>query len=98
MLGNLRQVRLVAINLSALQVYESALPCCPAKSLLRLTYGNQLTETNSLQFVEGLNDLWDGVTRVIDMKTSTFEVALSPDGSEIVAICQTADHSRELRL
>ncbi|EIW80643.1 hypothetical protein CONPUDRAFT_73723 [Coniophora puteana RWD-64-598 SS2] len=76
------------ISTSALHVYESALPCSPAKSALRLTYQHLLIETSSLRIKEGLDEQWGLFTRVIDMKTNDFKLALSPDGSQVAAISQ----------
>ncbi|EIW80248.1 hypothetical protein CONPUDRAFT_144416 [Coniophora puteana RWD-64-598 SS2] len=73
-----------AISSSALHVYESALPCCPAKSHIRRAYGHIIADATVFTFEEGLDSQWPCVIRVIDDHLEP--AALSPDGSELAAI------------
>ncbi|EIW78059.1 hypothetical protein CONPUDRAFT_129109, partial [Coniophora puteana RWD-64-598 SS2] len=75
-----------AIRLSALHVYESALPCSPLKSAIRRTYSWVLEEASTFVFEEGLDNDWDCVTRVIEMEETFSDLSLSPDGSQVACV------------
>ncbi|EIW75669.1 hypothetical protein CONPUDRAFT_169426, partial [Coniophora puteana RWD-64-598 SS2] len=76
-----------AISSSSLHVYESALPCCPAKSQIRTTYSRLLEESTILIVEQGLGNHWDYITGVIQVGAKveyalhyrTPPVSLSPD-------------------
>ncbi|EIW74814.1 hypothetical protein CONPUDRAFT_77645 [Coniophora puteana RWD-64-598 SS2] len=85
------------ISVSPLEVYNSALPCCPTTSLLRFTYRHMLEELSWNRIEEGLDAQWDPVIRVIDMKTEDFELAPSPDGSQVATLSRNSDSS-EIKL
>ncbi|EIW74836.1 hypothetical protein CONPUDRAFT_77659 [Coniophora puteana RWD-64-598 SS2] len=86
------------INASALHIYESALPCAPEKSRIRLTYSRVLAEATSFTFEEGLDVQWGCVTRVIEMKTDQFELSLSPDTSQVAAFRRDTERTGTIML
>ncbi|EIW85661.1 hypothetical protein CONPUDRAFT_162818 [Coniophora puteana RWD-64-598 SS2] len=71
------------ISVSALHVYESALPCTPAKSTIRRIYKQHLEQGAAFEFEEGLDEKWDCVLRVIDLKKKVDKAVLSPDASQV---------------
>ncbi|EIW83774.1 hypothetical protein CONPUDRAFT_142357 [Coniophora puteana RWD-64-598 SS2] len=87
-----------AISVSALHVYESALPYAPAKSRIRLTYSHVLSETSCVTIENGLDDRWDCVTRVLDMKTDDFDVSLSPDTSQVATFRMDSEDTGTIML
>ncbi|EIW80710.1 hypothetical protein CONPUDRAFT_144677 [Coniophora puteana RWD-64-598 SS2] len=70
------------ISFSALHVYESALPCSPARSKIRSAYMHIIDRPTTLVFEHGLDEEWDCVTRIIETEFS--DLLLSPDGAQLV--------------
>ncbi|EIW79053.1 hypothetical protein CONPUDRAFT_166885 [Coniophora puteana RWD-64-598 SS2] len=79
------------ISISPLHIYESALPLCPTNTKLRRYYAHIASEASILA-VEGIDEDWDCITRVIGADSYVTAVAVSPDGSLIASASENRVH------
>ncbi|EIW73967.1 hypothetical protein CONPUDRAFT_113946, partial [Coniophora puteana RWD-64-598 SS2] len=77
-----------AISISALHVYESALPFSPKNSKIRQVYSHYFETETAFIFEEGLDDEWGCFMHKINTETWSLKVAMSPDTSQIAAITE----------
>ncbi|KAJ3089433.1 hypothetical protein HK102_006419 [Quaeritorhiza haematococci] len=75
------------ISESALQVYLTALPCCPKETQLSTWYQDQKYEFDIPTLTIGRSGEWDASGGIVEMEDEVHSVALSPDGLWMAAAC-----------